>query len=131
MKVLLFSGYGGTTPTPKMTEIMNKYKGIRRRTGEIIKYVEDNCRVYGGAASEEVIKEIEALMKKDPNTIVTFLINRNVYYIWDVDMDSFVSITIQDVDTSRPWTIKEYDGAEFVSYLDDKKLVDEVLNYWE
>lgn len=47
---------------------------------------------------------------------------RNVYEL----NGSFYEI--KDVDTSRPWTIGEYDGSEYVQYM-DYKMLDEKLNY--
>ena len=38
--------------------------------------------------------------------------------------------TIEEVDTSRKWTIDEYDGAESIKYL-EPVLVSEELNYWK
>lgn len=36
---------------------------------------------------------------------------------------------IEDVDTSRLWTIMVYDGAETVRYLDNFKVEDEKINF--
>ena len=35
---------------------------------------------------------------------------------------------VKDIDISRPWTIEEYDGSEYVQYM-DYKIIDEKLNY--
>ena len=35
---------------------------------------------------------------------------------------------IKDVDILRPWTIQEYDGYEYIQYM-DYKIIDEKLNY--
>lgn len=40
-------------------------------------------------------------------------------------------LTIGEVDTSRPWTLSEYDASYGIKYLDENKLVDEELNYYE
>ena len=34
---------------------------------------------------------------------------------------SWVRVVIEDVDTSRPWEILDYDGAESIAYLDTRK----------
>lgn len=38
------------------------------------------------------------------------------------------TVYIIDVDTSRPWTIMEYDADEYIQYL-DYEVVDENVNY--
>ena len=43
--------------------------------------------------------------------------NKQFYYIFDVD-------------TTRPWRITDYDGLEYVQYL-DYTVIDEELNYCE
>lgn len=48
--------------------------------------------------------------------------HRNVYEL----ANSFYSI--HDVDISRPWRIADYDGSEYVQYL-DYNIVDKELNY--
>ena len=40
-------------------------------------------------------------------------------------------VTIDRVDTSRPWTLADYDNSEYVKYLDDYQCKYEELNYWE
>lgn len=49
---------------------------------------------------------------------------RNVYKL----ANSFYSI--EDVDISRPWRVTDYDGSEYVQYL-DYVVIDEELNYCE
>ena len=39
-------------------------------------------------------------------------------------------IILVDVDTSRPWTILDYDGAEYIQYL-DFDIIDTEINYCE
>lgn len=48
--------------------------------------------------------------------------HRNIYQL----ANSFYEI--KDVDASRPWTICEYDGYEYLQYL-DYEIVDKNLNY--
>lgn len=130
MKILLFTGYGGHAATPQMRKILNKYDGIRGRIGEIIDYVENNHTVYH--SSHEVEKEF----KNNKELIVKFenvqkSNNRQRYLVWNENFHKWDSFSIVDVDTARPWTIGEYDGSEYIEYLDENKLVDEELNYYE
>lgn len=47
---------------------------------------------------------------------------RNVYKL------SSVYFSIEDVDTTRPWRITDYDGSEYIQYL-DYDIVNKELNY--
>lgn len=127
MKVLLFTGYGGSTGTPKMREIMKKHIGIRCRVGEIIEYVENN-RVLFIDFDENSMNIAKSIMDDDNEIIVEF--DGRPVYCYKSNEGYISSFSIIDVDTTRPWTIAEYDGAEYVQYLDEDKLVDEELNYW-
>lgn len=40
-------------------------------------------------------------------------------------------LSVGKVDTSRPWIIDEYDGAEEIKYLDEYKISNKELNYYE
>jgi len=132
MKILLFTGYGGYAATPQMKKILNKYKGIRSRVGEIVDYVENNHILYHSSYFIEAEKEL----KNNRELIVKFediqrYENRQSYSVYDANLYGLSSFSIEEVDTTRPWTIEEYDGAEYIEYLDEHKLVDEELNYYE
>ena len=129
MKVLLFSGYGGYACTKAMLDIMKKHNNIRSRFGEIVEYVENNCVDYNRYDYEEAYKA----MKNNKDLIVRYVLGNNEcrYSVWDNNINNPACFSIVDVDTTRPWTIEEYDGAEYIKYLDERKLVDEELNYWE
>lgn len=130
IKVLLFTGYGANTVTPAMKEIMLKYKGIKMCTcNELIEYVENSCVVYEDY-NKIKYDEFTKLIRSNYEKIVTFKTNPNVYYVYDRE-NHYVSIfSIIEVDTTRPWTIEEYDGSESIKYLDDMVCVDKELNYW-
>ena len=128
MKVLLFTGYGDSIGTPKMKEIMKKTIGIRCRVGEIIEYVENN-RLLFTDADEYSMNIAKSMMEDDKEIIVEFKNIQNRYY-YKSNEGYISSFSIIDIDTTRPWTIAEYDGAEYVQYLDEDKLVDKELNYW-
>ena len=128
MKILLFTGYGDSSGTPKMREIMKKYIGIRCRTGEIIEYIENN-RILFVDLSEFTMNIAKNKMDNDNEIIVEFEGFDNKYH-YKSNAGYMSSFSIVDVDTTRPWTIKEYDGAEYIEYLDENKLIDKELNYW-
>lgn len=54
-----------------------------------------------------------------------FIKIKNKYYKNQSDIYKIV-----DVDTNRPWCLEEYDGSFGVKYLDEYKIVDEKLNYY-
>lgn len=129
MKILVFNGYGPNNVTPKMKEIMDKNEGIKSRTGEIIHFIEE----HAVKCSEEDYVKMQKQMKKDPEMIVCYRSTEKVasYQIASSEVPYFCNFAIIDVDTSRPWTIDTYDGAENIKYLDERTLVDEELNYYE
>lgn len=133
MKILLFTGYGGYAATPQMKEILNKYKGIRGRVGEIVYYVESNHVSYPTISE---LPEVEKEFTKNKELIVKFEdIQKHGYQKYMVynstGYSNTTTFSIVNVDTTRPWTIEEYDGAEYIQYLDENKLVDKELNYYE
>ena len=57
-----------------------------------------------------------------------FISNTNIYEsIYEYNKDFYY---IVEVDTTRPWRITDYDGLEYVQYL-DYIVIDEELNYCE
>lgn len=128
MKILLFTSYDDGLGTPKMRKIMKKYGGIRGRVGEIIEYVE-NHKVMFEDSLENSMRMAQDMFENNKETIVTFSNHSRYYY--NSGYGYMNSFEIVEVDTIRPWTIKEYDGAEYIKYLDEQKLVDKELNYWK
>lgn len=129
MKILLFTNYGGCYVTPKMKEIMKNYS-IQARTGEVIDYVEKSSILL---QENYNYKEIEKELKNNLDLIYVITPNaRSKYYIfYSIDYNHTNSFSIVEVDTSRPWTIKDYDGSEYIEYLDKYELVNKELNYYE
>jgi hypothetical protein len=46
----------------------------------------------------------------------------------DIGKMGLAAISIRTVDTSRPWLVSEYDGAEGIEYL-DYKIINKEYNY--
>lgn len=131
MKVLIYPTHRGTVFIPKMKEIMNKYVGIKCRTGEIIDYIEDNC-MHCESGNYDLIR---ANLVRDKEKIlkVKTIYNSDLDYVYWIytELYGVCVFKIVEVDTSRPWTIEEYDSCEYIKYLDERKCLDEELNYWE
>ena len=131
MKVLIYPSHRGIVFTPKMKEIMEKHEGIKQRTGEIIEYIENNCE-YCESGNYDLIR---ASLVKDREKIlkVKTIYNSDLDYVYWIYTESYgvAVFKIEEVDTSRPWTIESYDSCEHIKYLDERKCIDEELNYWE
>lgn len=131
IKVLISTSYGVPAFTPEMQKIMEKSKGIRKRTGEIVDYVETH------AADCTDTNKIHEYLKSENDIVRIRHINGNpIYVVKDSDEKSITHgmlsfFNIAEIDESRPWTITVYDGAEGVKYLDNRALIDEEMNYWE
>ena len=129
MKVLLYPTHVGVVYTPKMKEIMNKDRGIRHRTGEVIEYIENNCTDCESCSYDT----IKSQLGKDREKILrvkSVYDDSNIYWIYNEKYGACV-FHIVEVDTSRAWTIEEYDNSEYIKYLDERKCLDKELNYWE
>jgi hypothetical protein len=129
VKILIFSGYGSNAVTPEMEEIMNISEGIRRRVGEIVEFVEKNAVPY----KIRDYKIANEDLSTNHNLIVRYEKYPGVfqYAVWDRELRMPSFFSIDEVDSSRPWTVEEYDGSEGIVYLDERKLTDEELNYWD
>ena len=115
MKVLIFNSYGGRIPSLIKPFVQ---KGIKWRSGEVITFIEqaavNPCGMVPHSIKTKVVKYYVSNAAR-----VTYLFN-----------EEKITCEIVDVDTSRPWTISTYDGAEYVQYL-DYNVVDETINYCE
>lgn len=131
IKVLISTSYGMSAFAPEMRKIMEKSKGIQKRTGEIVEYVETH------AVDCTDIKEIHNILKSENDIArITHLNGSEGYAVKSTDRYSFTQgmicfFKIAEVDESKPWTITVYDGTEEVKYLDNRALIDEEMNYWE
>lgn len=121
-----------TLPPPQMRKILEKYNGIYSRIGEIVDYVENNHILYHSSR----FIEAESELKNNRELIIKFEDTQRYkdyqsYVVYDANLYGASSFSIVDVDITRPWTIEEYDGAEYIQYLDENKLVDKELNYYK
>ena len=69
---------------------------------------------------------------KDTTKNYCYPIENGMKYIYATPNGSspFSIFKIINVDTSRPWCIEEYDGAEGVKYLDDYVCISKEFNYY-
>ena len=121
MKVLLcsYSGYG-TYIDNLLKEQGATYVAGAIINEKVINHVEEKAYniVKDPNYSEENIGElVRALIKKHPILKLSeghyVAENKDKYTKWN----TFVEIDIEEVDTSKMWTIEEYDGSNYVRYL--------------
>lgn len=122
IKVLIFSGYGVDAVTQKMAKIMDKYQYPKNRVGEVCDFIEDTAKYFGEDISWEDICDF---LEKNPNEIIRIEDN---YYVHEPTMRMPCKIAIKEVNINRPWTIMEYDGAEYIKYL-DFDIIDEEIHF--
>lgn len=120
IKVLLFSSYGSCGTTKDIRWLLKKYPFPKNRVGQIVEYIENN-------AISLTSDNIESYLKKHKNSIGK-LEENNTYYVYDEGINCLKCLSIENVDTSKPWKISEYDGSEYIQYL-DYEIVDKDLNY--
>ena len=133
MKFLLFSNYGPAAPTEGMKSILNKGEFPKNRTGEIIEYIENHSVVLDFTHHynekeiadymrnlERGIFEIVKVKEKDDKSIT--------YHVYDKENKVLSNFSIVDLDTDKHWTLKEYDGKEYIEYL-EYEVIDKEMNY--
>ena len=113
MKVLLLSSYGGRVP--RLIKSFYKRNDVSWRVGDVVSFVEVNAINNMGMNPKNIRTKVVAY--DDPDGSKSYLFN-----------DDNIVCKIVDVDTSRPWTIETYDGAEYIQYL-DYNVVNKELNY--
>ena len=115
MKVVILNNWGGTVP-----KMLKPYAngGNSWRWGSEIQFIETNAV----NADHLDINPINAKVICYPGAD-----KHSKTYLFKEDN---VILNIVDVDTSRPWCIEKYDGAEYVQYL-DYDIIDKKINFCE
>lgn len=123
-RVVITSNYNDfKIPSMFEEEIKVILKESSRNTRIVLAELMDNLEInYNDEFSDPV-----DLMNK---LSLDYLRNDNDFYFKVSDFQC-LELSIVEVDSSRPWVIKCYDGLESIIYLDDYKLIDEELNLYE
>lgn len=127
MKILLLTDFGDNYLSPQMIRILQKNHFPINRTGNIINFIEQKAVPLN--KTEGLISQI---FKEKSNTIIKIEdqgTSQDIYIIKS-DSDRFSRFAVQEVDTTRPWTIENYDGAEYIQYL-DYNIINSDINYCE
>lgn len=99
VKILLFKTHGGNTVDKELKERLSINSFPLNRVGTIVDYIEQQGK----------------LVAKYPQGSYYQFKTGETYYI-------------QEVDINRPWTISEYDGSEYIQYL-DYEVTEESIGY--
>lgn len=117
VNVLIFTGYGMHCMPKNIQQILldetlsfpynrlineKKLKEIRKKADVLLDY---SCDI---SLYEQCKNSKYGLIKLAENT----------FYFNDFNTQRLCPFMIKEVDTSRPWKIEEYDGAEYIQYLD-------------
>lgn len=102
IKVVLSKTYGPDDTGEDFADVISGISFPKCRTGKIVDYL----KTHGEFQIRDTINDADL-----------YKYNHSLY-------------AIQEVDTSRPWTIASYDGREYIQYL-DYDVVDESMNYCE
>ena len=122
MKVIILTDYGNNSlPKEFKADYNNK---LWRMDEELIGRIEN---------LDWTFVEDEYCGTLSPMKNYSTPIEKGIKYFYGTPngMNLFITFEIIDVDTSRPWCIEEYDGAEDIKYLDGYKCVDRESNYFE
>ena len=120
MKILIFHQGMFKFFNSKIQQLLSQKTFPENRTGDIIKYIEDNTSVCKDT------NNIKDFCKNNPNNFIH--VQGDYYVSWDEIYKTTALFKIQDVDITRPWTIQEYDGSEYIQYL-DYNIVNTDMNY--
>ena len=135
MKVLIFPGYGGCIYTDEMKEAAEQQSGaLAGRIGRVVDVVESaEVRDTSGDIDGDFKSVLEELKNNYGKIIGLKGLDSNKelihYYTWSNDIHWAIKLMIVDVDTSKPWKIGEYDGAEYIEYYNIPEIIDEESNY--
>lgn len=136
MKVLIFPGFGGCHYTDEMVKaIENETEFIKQRIGKVVEVVEKaEIRDATGLTQYDWDKIINELSKKQGTIVGLKGMDKNNtedinYYTWYKETSWIMEMKIVDVDTSKPWKIGEYDGAEGIEYFNEPEILDKETNY--
>lgn len=131
-KVLIASNFGGNIPdivSETMLDFGNIYPQCR--VGKITEWIENTADEYsdiffGEVGDGSLLNEY----LKDNKEVVVHL-KDNQYAGWCTAIHHMTTFSLEEVNVSKPWTIREYDGKESACNIPQYKCIDEGLNLYE
>lgn len=135
-KVIFFTGFGSDVFPASIQEYAHE---VMKTSGELWR------------CNQDLIKKIEDIPWETVSIQdIRFEIDENKYYRIPFDSNNYVgykyifplpkericagnvgTLCIIEVDTSRPWVVDEYDGAENLTYLDETVPISKELNFYK
>ena len=127
INVLIFNGYGAPVLSHKLRKLLinekvsfplsriiskERLKEIKQKAGEVLDYSRN--------------KTLKEQCQESENKLLKF--SNNQFYFYNENSEYLHPFSIVEVDSSRPWKIEEYDGAEYIQYL-DYVVINEEINY--
>lgn len=113
MKIAIFNSFGADFYPDKVKDKIKNKSLIDIRTKTLVDFIEKE---------KDLIVPTDKINLKEGECI---RYGNSLYVQGDLYLSK---ITIVNVDTSRPWTISEYDGSEYIEYL-DYDIIDKNTNF--
>ncbi len=104
IKIILYTSFGGDYDHYKVEERLEGLKGLKRRV--------EAAKLYEELSTPSSLEKLSQGPIKQ-----TVIHNIDDRFVFMSDGQS-QTITVVEVDTARPWIIANYDGMEYVQYLD-------------
>lgn len=123
-RIVISSAYNDLEIPSMFEEKLNEIKkNANRNIRIILAELIDGLPVNYDASSTKVVEVM--------NELGTDYLRNNDTFYFRTSIYDWVELSIVEIDTSRPWILKNYDGLESVTYIDDFKVIDEELNLHE
>lgn len=129
IRIAIFTNYGGNfVPKEIHDKIKNSSKNYRIALAEEL----DNLP----CTHEEITQEVYDSFTQD-NSQIYLKASKNKELIYTKEDGEYKeygltsAITIETVDTSKPWRIADYDGAEGIEYFKHYNIIDKSINLCE
>ena len=129
IEIVISKSFGIYEVPKQIKEKLQVKDGIEYRIAlaKEFKSIEDYRVLYADLTEDEMIKRLKNDILQ--SNIIARLDN-NIYFKSSHFNNTIAHLSIVTVDTTIPWKINDYDGAESIKYL-DLKLVNEKYNLYE
>lgn len=129
IEIVISKSFGVYEVPKQIKEKLQVKDGIEYRIAlaKEFKSIEDYRVLHDDLTEDEMIKRLKNDILQS-NVIAR--LDNNIYFKSNHFNNTIARLSIVTVDTTIPWKINDYDGAESIKYL-DLKLVNEKYNLYE